>query len=82
MYVSYTYGFISCQREGDFMKIGKDMAFMLMGAGAVLAYQKYNKPVMKKVEEVADSAMKKANKKLEDMMQKSLLMETFLCVID
>ena len=50
------------------MKIGKDMAFMLMGAGAVLAYQKYNKPVMKKVEEVVDSAMKKANKKLEDMM--------------
>ena len=61
--------FISCQREGDSMKIGKDMAFMLMGAGAVLAYQKYNKPVMKKMEKVADDAMKKANKKLEDMMQ-------------
>lgn len=50
------------------MKIGKDIAFMAMGAGAVLAYQKYNKPVMKKMEKVADDAMKKANKKLEDMM--------------
>lgn len=50
------------------MKIGKNMALMAMGAGAVLAYQKYNKPVKNKVEKVADTAMKKANKKLEDMM--------------
>lgn len=41
---------------------------MGMGAGAVLAYQKYNKPVMKKIEDVVDTTMKKANKKLEDMM--------------
>lgn len=46
----------------------KNIAFMAMGAGAVLAYQKYNKPVMKKMEQVADKAMKKANNKLEDMM--------------
>ena len=51
------------------MKIGKNVALMAMGAGAVLAYQKYNKPVMKKMEKVADNAMKKANKTLEDMMQ-------------
>lgn len=50
------------------MKIGKSVALMAMGAGAVLAYQKYNKPVMKKMEKVADNAMKKANKALEDMM--------------
>lgn len=50
------------------MKIGKNMALMAMGAGAVLAYQKYSKPVMKKVEKVADDAIKKANKTLEDMM--------------
>lgn len=50
------------------MKIGKDLAFMAMGAGAVLAYQKYNKPVMKKMEKVVDSTIKKANDKLENMM--------------
>lgn len=50
------------------MKMGKSIALMAMGAGAVLAYQKYQKPVMRKMEKVADEAMKKANKKLEDMM--------------
>ena len=50
------------------MKLAKSMALMGMGAGAVLAYQKYNKPVKKKVEQVVDSTMKKANKKLENMM--------------
>lgn len=50
------------------MKLVKDMAFMGLGAGAVLAYQKYKKPMKKKVEQVVDSTMKKANKKLEDMM--------------
>ena len=50
------------------MKLAKSVALMGMGAGAVLAYQKYNKPVMKKVEKVMDATMKKANKKLEDMM--------------
>ena len=50
------------------MKIAQSVALMGMGAGAVLAYQKYNKPVMKKIEDVVDTTMKKANKKLEDMM--------------
>lgn len=50
------------------MKLGKSMALMAMGAGAVLAYQKYNKPVMKKMEKVVDKTMKKADKRLEDMM--------------
>ena len=50
------------------MKLGKSLALMGMGAGAVLAYQKYNKPVMDKMEKILDKTMKKANEKLEDMM--------------
>lgn len=50
------------------MKVGKNIALMALGAGAVLAYQKYNKPVMKKMEKVVDKTMKKANNTLEDMM--------------
>jgi hypothetical protein len=46
----------------------KNVMLMGLGASAVLMYQKYNKPVMKKMEEVADKAMKRANNKLEDMM--------------
>ena len=46
----------------------KNIALMGLGAGAVLAYQKYNKPMMKKMEMTADKMMKKANNKLEDMM--------------
>ena len=37
---------------------------MSMGAGAVLAYQKYNKTVMKKLEDF----MKKKSNELENMM--------------
>lgn len=51
------------------MKIVKSMALIAVGAGAVLAYQKYSEPVMNKLEDIADEAMKKANKKLEDMIQ-------------
>ena len=69
MYVLSIHTVSYLQQEVISMKIGKNMALMAMGAGAVLAYQKYNKPVMKKMEKVADDAMKKANKKLEDMMQ-------------
>ena len=50
------------------MKILKSMALVAMGAGAVLAYQKYSEPVMNKLGDIAEDAMKKANKKLEDMM--------------
>ena len=50
------------------MKILKSMALVAMGAGAVLAYQKYNEPVMNKLSDIAEDATKKANKKLEDMM--------------
>ena len=50
------------------MKIAKSLALMMAGAGAVLAYQKYSQPVMDKISDMADDAMKKASKKLEDMM--------------
>ncbi|MCI8778146.1 MAG: hypothetical protein HFI86_06410 [Bacilli bacterium] len=50
------------------MKLGKNVALMAMGAGAVLAYQKYSKPMMKAVDKTAKKALKKANDKLEDMM--------------
>ena len=39
-----------------------------MAAGAYAAYQKYNKPMMNKVEKVVNKSLKKANDKLEDMM--------------
>lgn len=50
------------------MKVLRSMALVAMGAGAVLAYQKYSEPVINKLSDVAEDAMKKANKKLEDMM--------------
>lgn len=50
------------------MKVLRSMALVAMGAGAVLAYQKYSEPVMNKLEDLAEEAMKKADKKLEDMM--------------
>ncbi len=50
------------------MKIVKSMALIAMGAGAILAYQKYSEPLMKKLEDLAEEAMIKADKKLEDMM--------------
>lgn len=51
------------------MKLVKNMALMSMGAGAVLAYQKYNKPMMDKMSKMMTSMKKQASDKLEDMMQ-------------
>ncbi|MFI3307430.1 MAG: hypothetical protein R3Y21_02565 [Mycoplasmatota bacterium] len=50
------------------MKYTKDAALMALGATALFAYQKYNKPVMKKVEKGIDNTMKSVNAKIEDMM--------------
>ena len=50
------------------MKWMKTMMLMGMGAGAVLAYQKYNKPLMKKMDKMMKKTKKKANNTLEDMM--------------
>ena len=52
----------------------KKMSFAMLvtgmsaGAGAYAAYQKYNKPMMNKVEKVVNKSLKTANDKLEDMM--------------
>lgn len=50
------------------MKFTKKLALMGIGAGAVLAYQKYSKPMMKKVDQFMNSKMKKVDNALEDMM--------------
>jgi len=50
------------------MKVLRSMALIAMGAGAVLAYQKYSEPVMQKLGDLAEDTMQKATKKLEDMM--------------
>ncbi|MDD4547990.1 MAG: hypothetical protein PHI05_04540 [Bacilli bacterium] len=50
------------------MSIGKNLALITLGAGAVLAYQKYNKPIRKQMEKVVDQTMKKTENKLENMM--------------
>ena len=50
------------------MKWMRDMLLVGMGGLSVLAYQKYNKQVMDKVECMAKKAYKKADKALEDMM--------------
>ena len=50
------------------MKLMKNVALMSMGAGAVLAYQKYSKPMMKKIDKLVESKMTKVDNKLENMM--------------
>ena len=45
-----------------------NVAYMMIGAGAVLAYQKYKKPIMKKMNEVKNKMMKKTDNMLENMM--------------
>ena len=49
------------------MKIGKSMALMGLGAGALLAYQKFNKPLMNKMGKMVKNTKKNKNNKLEDM---------------
>ena len=67
MYIIF-YIHIHISSRGDSMKIVKSMALIAMGAGAVLAYQKYSEPLMNKLEHIASDAMRKADEKLEDMM--------------
>ena len=51
------------------MKFMKSMALMTMGAGAVLAYQKYNKPVMNKMNEMITGMKEKMSDELENMIK-------------
>ncbi len=46
------------------MKMAKSMALMAMGGLSVMAYQKYKKPLMKKM----TKAMNKVDDKLEEIM--------------
>lgn len=46
------------------MKTTKSLMLMAMGGLSVLAYQKYNKPIMRKI----TKAMDKVDNKLEEMM--------------
>jgi hypothetical protein len=46
------------------VKLTKTMMLMALGAGSVIMYQKYNKPLMKKM----SNMMNKMDDKLEDMM--------------
>lgn len=39
-----------------------------LGAGATIAYQKYSKPAMKKIEKLIDKTIKNVNDDLEEMM--------------
>lgn len=50
------------------MKLGKDLALMGMGAGAILLYQKYGAPMMKKAEKAINKTMKKMDNKIDQMM--------------
>lgn len=48
------------------MKLVKDMALIGLGMGAVLAYQKYNKPVMAEMEKMMNKMSKKMNNKTNE----------------
>ena len=50
------------------MKIAKDMALIAAGMGMLCAYQKYSKPVMKKMKKVVDKTMDSMNEKLDNMV--------------
>jgi hypothetical protein len=46
------------------MRMARDIAMVAVGAGAVLAYQKYQKPMMKQM----DKMRKSMSETLDDMM--------------
>lgn len=44
------------------------MAMVAMGSAMTLAYQKYNKPMMKAMKNTFNKSMEKMDKTLDDMM--------------
>jgi hypothetical protein len=50
------------------MRTGRVLGLMALGAGAVLAYQKYNKPVMKKLQKTFNTTAKNVDNTLGNMM--------------
>lgn len=47
----------------------RNAMFMALGAGMAVAYQKYKKPMMKKIEEEKDRAIRKVDRSIENMMK-------------
>lgn len=50
------------------MRILSGVALFTLGAATAIVYEKYGQPVVCKMEKNLDEAMKKASKKLENMM--------------
>ena len=50
------------------MKIAKIVGLMAAGAGVVIAYQRYSKPVIEKMQELMDNALVKMDEKLDEMI--------------
>lgn len=50
------------------MKIAKSMLLVGLGVGGTIAYQKYSKPAMKKLEKFVDKSVKKVNQEIDEMM--------------
>ena len=46
----------------------RDMAMIAMGSMLTMAYQKYNKPMIKAMKHTYNQSMRKMDKALEDMM--------------
>ena len=46
----------------------RDMAMIMVGSIATMAYQKYNKSVMNAMKDTFDKSMRKMDKTLDDMM--------------
>lgn len=46
----------------------RDMAMIAMGSMLTMAYQKYNKPMMKAMKQTYNQSMRKMDKALDDMM--------------
>lgn len=49
-------------------ELAKGMLYMGLGIGATIAYQKYSKPAMKKIEKCIDKMVKKVDQELDEMM--------------
>lgn len=49
-------------------ELAKGIFYMGLGVGATIAYQKYSKPVMKKIEKSIDKMVKKVDQELDEMM--------------
>lgn len=50
------------------MNTVKNMLLMAMGSAATLAYQKYNKPVKKKMKQIFSNALNETDEMLDKMM--------------